>query len=71
MGYRTLWDGVSVGVILRFYLERVERLRGGVRSDKGWPVSTPSFCPRALPRRLSKNCMVPSSRQWTPAAAFP
>jgi hypothetical protein len=35
MGYRTLWDGVSVGVILRFYLERVERLRGGVRSEKG------------------------------------
>src|SRR5262249_758170 len=25
MEYRTLWDGVSVGVILRFYLERVER----------------------------------------------
>jgi hypothetical protein len=24
MEYRTLWDGVSVVLILRFYLERVE-----------------------------------------------
>jgi len=28
MKYRTLWDGVSVALILRFYPERVEAKRG-------------------------------------------
>jgi hypothetical protein len=33
MEYRTLWGGVSVGLILRFYPERVETKRGnGVES---------------------------------------
>src|SRR5207245_7864860 len=38
MEYRTLWDGVSVAFILRFYPERVETKRGNgaqgmVRAD--------------------------------------
>ena len=37
MEYRTLWGGVSVALILRFYPERVETKRGSPLKAFGWP----------------------------------
>src|SRR5262245_22835310 len=47
MKHRTLWDGVSVALILRFYPERVEAKRGNGRSKACCVASLPTQLARA------------------------